>query len=127
MPSGNLVTKDPIDFDIGMWQHKTYIANDNIRAQLRSKWCSKTINIIQFDDEIFSQNIVTFLKENDFGSLGRDSYYIYCLSFSNACLTIELIEELKRSEFIMSRYVHVCDINDNCIYINDLSHHLLSK
>ena len=124
MPSGNLVTKNLVDFNIELWQNKSYDSSINIRGSLRRKWCSKTINIFYIDD-ICSDNIIQFLKENDFSLLGRDSYFVYCIAFKTELLNNELKLEFVRSIFPMSKYSNNIIFNEYYIAINDFIKNIL--
>ena len=64
MPSGNLVVKSEINYDIGFWQYKTYDANSDIRNILRSKWCSTVINLFIFDETTQFDTVEKFFDSN---------------------------------------------------------------
>ncbi len=64
MPSGNLVIKSPVDYDIGYWSYKTYDNDVDIRNNLRNKWCSTVINLFIFNDDTQYETVENFFNSN---------------------------------------------------------------
>ena len=91
MPAGNLVVKSPIDYDIGGWSYKTYDSEDNIRENLRNKWCSTIINLFIFDKDIQFEHVKNFMIE--YLSLDIKQFIIYLRRFT--------VKSLKNFQFLM--------------------------
>lgn len=119
MPTGNLVVKSPVEFDISAWSYKTYDNDENIRNTLKSKWCSTVINIFIFDKNSQYQHIENFFESNLYQINGRHSYLIYCLIVPKK-LHLETTNLLtKKQKFISDTYSTQILFEDSIIFLND--------
>ncbi len=119
MPTGNLVTKSTIDYDIGNWIYKTYDNENNIRENLKNKWCSTVINLFIFDKESKYEHIKSFFESNLYEKNGRNSFLIYCLAVPES-LSLNVNQLLNsKQKFISDTYSNQFQINDYVIYVND--------
>lgn len=126
MPAGCLVTKNEINFDIGMWQHKTYEHSNQIYEYLRSKWTPHTINLMILDDICTTENIIKFQNDNSFEFKWRSIYFIYCIAMKSDKVTPEICHLLKTQKYFMNTYhqkvlykeytIFVCDLVQNLLY-----------
>ena len=128
MPSGCLVTKDAVNFDVGMWQHKTYDVPVDIYGYLRSKWTPHTINLLIVDgtDDTTRNNLVKFIDVNSFETKWRSTYLVYCIAIKTICVTNELCHILKTKKYVFNSYhqkviygeytIFVCDLIQNVLY-----------
>jgi len=119
MPAGNLVVKSPIDYDIGGWSYKTYDSEDNIRENLRNKWCSTIINLFIFDKDIQFEHVKNFIESNLYEKHGRHSYLIYCLAVPKS-ISLEVIQLTNlKQKFISDTYSNQFYVDDYVVYVND--------
>jgi len=125
MPAGCLVTKDAINFDIGMWQHKTYDYTTQIYSYLRSKWTRHSINLIILDDVCAASDLINFIEENSFDSKWRNIYFVYCIAIKTNNVTSELYQFLKTKKYPMNSYHQKIIYKDYTIFICDLVQNLL--
>lgn len=125
MPSGCLVTKDAIDFDIGMWQHKNYENSQNIYKNLRSKWTPHTINLIIMDDNATIEDIKQFVNNNSYEINHREIYFVYCISIKSEKVTNELADFLKTRLYPSNRYHNKLSYNGYTIFVCDFVKNLL--
>lgn len=126
MPSGCLVTKDNIDFDIGMWQHKTYDYSSKIYSYLRSKWTPHTINLMILDESCIDVDLKTFMEDNSFEFKLRNMYLVYCIAIKSDKVTSDLCHCLKTQKYVMNAFhekiiyenytIFVCDFVKNLLY-----------
>lgn len=126
MPSGCLVTRDDVNFDIGMWQHKTYEYPSQIYPYLRSKWTPHTINLMILDDVCTVEDLLKFQEDNSFESKWRSIYLVYCIAIKTNKVTTDLCHSLKIQKYLMNTYhqkviykeytIFVCDLVQNLLY-----------
>ena len=93
MPSGNLVVKSHVNYDIGNWSHKTYDIENNIRENLKKKWCPTIINLFIFDEDVQYEQVKDFFESNLYEKNGRNSFLIYCLSVTKS-ISLEVTQLL---------------------------------
>jgi hypothetical protein len=125
MPSGCLVTKNPVDYYIGNWQHKTYDDCNLIYDHLRGKWCPSTINLLLLHEDSTIENYIKYLEDNSFEKGGRHTYLTYCIAFKKSILTYDAIEISRHNKFVFSNYTNKIIYNDHVIFINDLIKNIL--
>lgn len=119
MPAGNLVVKSPIDFDIGGWSYKTYDHKNNIRENLKNKWCSTIINLFIFDEDVQYEEVKDFFESNLYEKNGRNSFLIYCLAVPTS-ISLEVTQLLNlKQKFISDTYSNQFHVDDYVIYVND--------
>ena len=119
MPSGCIVTKENIEFDIGGWQHKSYNKNESIRGQLRGQWCPATINILIIDDQATHENIEKFMDENDFQKNGRHSYFVFTIAISKKLIDSQMYSILNKSKFSFTRFSTPISFDEHFVFLND--------
>ena len=125
MPAGCLVTKDTIDFDVGMWQCKTYEKSYQIYDILRSKWTPHTINLIIIDDDATFENIKNYVTSNSFEINQRYIYLVYCIAIKTEKVTNELANFLKTRTYPMNSYHNKLSYNGYTIFVCDFVKNLL--
>ncbi len=119
MPSGNLVIKSPVDYDIGYWSYKTYDNDVDIRNNLRNKWCSTVINLFIFNDDTQYETVENFFNSNLYEKHGRHSYLIYCLAVPSL-LSIDVTKLLNSNQkFISDTYSNKFECDNYVIYLNN--------
>lgn len=125
MPSGCLVTRRPVEFDIGMWQHKAYNTNDAVYDHLRGIWTPHTINLIIFDEEAKDEDVKTFVGANAFEKNERNIYLVYCMAIKTSLVTNDLADFLKKQTFPFNAYTNKVPFNDYSIFVCDFVKNLL--
>lgn len=125
MPSGCLVTKDAANFDIGMWQNKTYDYPSQIYSYLRLKWTPHTINIMLLDDSCTAPELIKFVEDNSFESKWRAIYLVYCIAIRSEKVTPDLCHFLKTQKYIMNAFSQKIIYQDYTIFVCDLVQNLL--
>lgn len=118
MPSGCLVTKDVVSFDIGLWQHKTYEKNDAIWNVLRGKWCPKTINLLILDELATLKDLDDFLSESNFEKQDRNAYYITSIAIKRPDNVSYLQEIITKRKFIMDKFLEIDTIGEYVVLLN---------
>jgi len=119
IPTGNLVVKSPVEFDIGTWSYKTYDNDKDIRTTLKNKWCSSVINIFIFDKDSQYQIVEDFFESNLYEKHGRNSFLIYCLVVPKTIHLETTALLTQKQKFISDTYSTQFIFDDSVIFLND--------
>lgn len=127
MVSGLLATKDPVDFDIGIWQHKPHGGPHSMKDNLVQGWCSKTINLFVVDKTNTKEQLYAFIDANDFKKFVYEAYFIHLIAIPTEMVDAEMTARLAQGELNINRYsqsvvfegytIFVCDFIKNILYI----------
>ena len=125
MPTGNLVVKNPIQYNIEGWDYKTYDNDHDIRMTLKNKWCSTVINLFIFDESTQYNTVKDFFESNLYEIHGRHSFLIYCIA-----VPISISDDVtkllnKKQKFISDNYTNIFTIDNYAIYVNDFVKNLI--
>lgn len=125
MPSGCFSTKDLPNFDIGMWQHKTYENSADIYGHLRSKWTPHTINLVIVDDAATSDDVKKFVTANGFEVNGRNIYNVNCIAIKSEKVDNDLADFLKTRQYPFNNYRNKVSSGGYAIFVCDFISNLL--
>jgi len=125
MPSGCLATKDNVDFDIGMWQHKSYDSPSDIYGNLRGKWTPHTVNLVIVDDLATIEDIKKFVTNNGFEINQRNIYNVYCIAVKTEKVDSDLENFLKTRQYPFNNYRNKVRFNEYTIFVCDFVKNLL--
>lgn len=118
MPAGMLVTKDPVDFDIGYWQNKTY-ESYVIRDILAKKHCSNTVNILCFDKTTPYENVLKCIVDNDYFVHERKAFHIYTMIFDKETINESIRKELISHKLFVNNFSTEISVETHSIFICD--------
>jgi hypothetical protein len=119
MPSGMLVTKSPVDFDIGCWQHKYYSHNIDVRSSMLRMRCSNTVNILEFDESSTVDTISTFILANRYETIGRYAFNVNCIILYKNIVNDTIRNIMSGNKLLVDRFSTEISIDNYSVFIND--------
>lgn len=125
MPSGMLVTKDPVNIDVGHWQTQTYDNNTDIWNTLKIKICPVTINILEFDDSMSYEDACSFIHRNKFELIDRQSFFVYCIIINKLKVDNSFRNMMSSNEFQMDKFETEIITDGYSIFINNFMKNIL--
>jgi hypothetical protein len=125
MPTGMLVTKGPININVGHWQTQTYDHNIDIWNTLKTKICPVTINILEFDDSMTYQEASLFINQNKFELIDRRSFFVYCIIVNKLKVDNSFRNMMASNEFQMDKFETEIITDGYSIFINNLMKNIL--
>ena len=125
MVAGLLATKDPVDFDIGMWQHKLHGGPHSMKDNLVQGWCSKIINLLVLDKTNTKEQLYKFIDGNDFKKFVYDAYLVYFIAVPTEMVDAELTARLAQGELNTIRFSQSVVFEGYTIFVNDFIKNIL--
>lgn len=119
MPSGMVVAKDELSFDVGHWNFKSYDDNNDIKGTLKRKWCSTIINILFLDGDITKDNIHRLMDDLDFIKFNRNTYLVYIIAIPEEHVNEEVVEKLKSPSLSINRFTLNFKEDGYVLFLND--------
>lgn len=125
MPSGMLVTKNPVDFNVGYWQHKYYGSNVDVRSNMLRVRCSNTVNILEFDESSTFESISMFVSANKYETIGRYAFNVNCIVLYRVMVNDNIRKVLASNKLLMDNFSTEISIDNFSVFINDFIKNIL--
>lgn len=125
MVSGLLATKDPVDFDIGLWQHKSHGGPHSMKDNLVQLWCSKIINLFVVDKTNTKEQLYAFVDGFDFKKFEYEAYLVYFIAIPTEMVDSEMTARLAQGELNINRFSQSVVFEGYTIFVNDFIKNIL--